>query len=99
MEKNFEQRTFQSLAVQLLTQSGGRPLKAEFLGPARVEVTVRGLAASVAALAPSEVRPYLDISNIDKPGIYEVSAGCYVKGDGLDVKEIRPALVKIKITE
>jgi|GEM_PF-1108422 len=99
VEKNYEQRTFQSLPVQLLTQSGGKPLKTEFLGPARAEVTVRGLAGSVAALVPAEVRPYLDISHIDKPGIYEVSAGCYVKGDGLDVKEIRPALVKIKITE
>ncbi len=99
VEKNYEQRTFQSLPVQLLTQSGGKPLKTEFLGPARVEVTVRGLSGSVAALVPAEVRPYLDISHIDKPGIYEVSAGCYVRGDGLDVKEIRPAQIKIKITE
>ncbi len=99
VEKNYEQRTFQSLPVQLLTQSGGKPLKTEFLGPSRVEVTVRGLSGSVAALVPAEVRPYLDISHIDKPGIYEVSAGCYVRGDGLDVKEIRPAQIKIKITE
>lgn len=99
VEKNYEQRTFQSLPVQLLTQSGGKPLKTEFLGPARVEVTVRGLSGSVAALVPTEVRPYLDISHIDKPGIYEVSAGCYVRGDGLDVKEVRPAQIKIKITE
>lgn len=99
VEKNYEQRTFQSLPVLLLTLSGGKPLKTEFLGPSRVEATVRGLAGSVAALVPAEVRPYLDISHIDKPGIYEVSVGCYVKGDGLDVKEIRPALVKIKITD
>jgi len=99
VEKNYEQRTFQSLPVLLLTQSGGKPYRTEFPGPARVEVTVRGLAGSVAALTPAEVRPYLDISHIDKPGIYEISTGCYVKGDGLDVKEIRPALIKIKITE
>ena len=60
---------------------------------------MRGLAGSVSTLLPGEVRPYLDISHIDKPGIYEVSAGCFLKGDGLDVKEIRPAQMKIKITE
>lgn len=97
--KNFEQRTFLSLPVQLLTQSGGKQFKTEFLSQPRVEVTVRGLAGSVSALTPAEVRPYLDISHIDKPGIYEISAGCYVKGEGLDVKEIRPALLKVKITE
>jgi len=99
VEKNYEQRTFQSLPVLLLNQSGGKPYRTEFLGPSRVEVTVRGLAGSVAALTPAEMRPYLDISHLDKPGIYEISTGCYIKGSGLDVKEIRPALIKIKITE
>ncbi len=99
VERNYEQRTFQALPIQLLTQTGGKLLKTELLGPGRVEVTVRGLAGSVATLVPAEVRPYLDISHIDKPGIYEISTGCYVKGDGLDVKEIRPALIKVKITE
>ena len=99
ISRNYEQRTFQSLPVVLLTQPGGKPFKTEFPGPSRVEVTVRGLAGSVSTLLPGEVRPYLDISHIDKPGIYEVSAGCFLKGDGLDVKEIRPAQLKIKITE
>ena len=99
ISRNYEQRTFQSLPVVLLTQPGGKPFKTEFPGPSRVEVTVRGLAGSVSTLLPGEVRPYLDISHIDKPGIYEVSAGCFLKGDGLDVKEIRPAQMKIKITE
>jgi YbbR domain-containing protein len=97
--KNFEQRTFQSLPVQLLTQSGGKQFKTEFLSPTRVEVTVRGLAGSILALSAAEIRPYLDISHIDKPGIYEITVGCYVDGEGLDVKEIRPALLKMKITE
>lgn len=97
--RNFEQRGFPSLPVQLLTQAGGKPFKVEFLNGPQVEVIVRGLAGSVSALSAAEVRPYLDISHIDKPGIYDISVGCYVKGEGLDVKEIRPALLKVKITE
>lgn len=99
VERNFEQRSFPSLPVQLLTQAGGKQFKTEFLSTPEVQVAVRGLASSVSALSAAEVRPYLDISHIDKPGIYEISVGCYVKGEGLDVKEIRPALLKIKITE
>ncbi len=97
--KNFEQRTFQSLPVLLLNRPGGSPLKTEILSSARIEVTVRGLAGAVLALTPNEVRPYLDISHIDKPGVYEISAACFIKGDNLDVKELRPALLKVKITE
>ena len=97
--RNFEERSFPSLPVQFLTQAGSSRFKTEFLGSPQVEVVVRGLAGSVSALSAAEVRPYLDISHIDKPGIYEISVGCYVKGEGLDVKEIRPALLKVKITE
>lgn len=97
--RKYEQRTFSSLPVALLTQPGGRPFRTEFTGPSRVDVTVRGLAGSVSALLPGEVRPYLDITHIDRPGIYEVSTACFLKGDGLDVKEIRPSQIKIKVTE
>ena len=97
--RNFEQRSFAALPVQLLTHAGGKQFKTEFLSSPQVDVVVRGLAGSVSALSASVVRAYLAISHIDKPGIYEISAGCYVKGEGLDVKEIRPGLLKVKITE
>ncbi len=98
--RNFERRVFPDMPVMLLSNSaGGRNVKIEVLDKPRVDVTVNGLAQGVAALRSSEVNPYLDISALNEPGVYTVTVGCYVKGDGVDVKEISPENIRVKVTK
>ena len=39
------------------------------------------------------------MSKLTEPGIYTVSISCYVKGDRLDVKDIVPDKIRVKITD
>ena len=65
----------------------------------RVTVTIYGQQSSTLALQPEEVKPYIDVSKLTEPGIYTVSISCYVKGDRLDVKDIVPDKIRVKITD
>ena len=97
--RNYERRIFQDMPLLLLSEPGGnRRFQVEVLDKPRVDVTVSGLAQPVSALRTGDVKVYLDISRLSEPGIYTLPVGCYVKGDSLDVREIYPEQIKVKIT-
>ncbi len=97
--RNYERRVFKAVPVSLLSEPGSnRRVNVELVGSPRVDVTVSGLGGPVSELRFEEIKPYLDVSKLADPGIYTVPVGCYVKGDSLDVKEIYPEQIQVKIT-
>lgn len=99
--KNYIYRRFESLPVLFLAQPGSdQHRNFELVEPnKRVTVTIYGQQSSTYAVQPEEVKPYIDVSKLTEPGIYTVSISCYVKGDRLDVKDIVPDKIKVKITD
>ena len=99
--KNYISRRFESLPLLFLAQPGSEQRRNfELVDPnKRVTVTIYGQQSSTLALQPEEVKPYIDVSKLTEPGIYTVSISCYVKGDRLDVKDIVPDKIRVKITD
>ena len=95
IEKNISTKTFPLLPLRVLDDNTRNSY--EFLTGARVEVTVTGLKSLVDALRQEDVKPYVDISTLNQPGIYNVDVGCWITANALEVKSIQPSTVKIKI--
>ena len=93
--KNISTKTFSFLPLRVLDDNTRNSY--EFLTGSRVEVTVTGLKNLVDALRQEDVKPYVDISTLNQPGIYNVDVGCWITANALDVKSIVPSTVKIKI--
>ena len=95
IEKNIRTKTFSLLPLRVLDDNTRNSY--EFLTGSRVEVTVSGPKQLVDALRQEDVKPYVDISTLNQPGIYNIEVGCWITANAVDVKSILPATVKIKI--
>ncbi len=95
IEKNISTKTFSLLPLRVLDDNTRNSY--EFLTGSRVEVMVTGLKSLVDSLRQEDVKPYVDISTLNQPGIYNVDVGCWITVNALDVKSILPSTVKIKI--
>ncbi len=99
--KNYINRRFDSLPLLFLAQPGsGSRRDFELVNPnQRVSVTIYGQQSTTLALKPDDIKPYIDISKFTEPGIYTVPVSCYAPGDRLDVKDIIPDKIRVKITD
>ena len=44
-----------------------------------------------------DLKPYVDISRFDKPGLYNVSVKCWSDRDGVNIRSIYPESISVKI--
>lgn len=95
IEKNISTKTFSLLPLRVLDDNSRNSY--EFLTASRVEVTVSGPKALVDRLRKEDVKPYVDISTLNQPGIYNIDVGCWITANAVDVKSILPSAIKIKI--
>jgi len=62
-------------------------------------ITVSGLKNAIEVMTADEIRPFVDISNIDKAGEYTLNVQCLLNNNGLSVKEITPTTVNVIVNE
>ncbi|MDD3885721.1 MAG: YbbR-like domain-containing protein, partial [Victivallaceae bacterium] len=100
IEKNYQDRRFASVPVALLSSPGAeKHLRYELLEPGMVEIELRGLKGAVSTLPRAAVRPFLDMEKYLEPGVYDVPVGCYFGGTEIEVKQLTPSSIKVKVSK
>lgn len=67
-------------------------------GTSHATVKVKGFVDRINAIKPDHVKPYIDISHLNSPGIYSVELGCWVSDNSIEVVKIEPSNIKVKIS-
>ncbi|MDD3118626.1 MAG: CdaR family protein, partial [Victivallales bacterium] len=92
-------RTFETLPIRIMTGVENAKMMVEFNSTPHVNVTISGLRGNINNLRPEMVRPYIDISGLDKPGSYSVDVGCWTDAKNTRVVSIYPRQVQVRLTE
>ncbi len=95
--RNIGTLTFPLLPLRLLDDMTQN--RCEFLTASRIDVTLSGPKGHLAKLHQDDVKPYIDISAFDQPGIYNMEISCWVKNNMFRVVKIQPSTVKVKISK
>lgn len=94
--KKFDSRGFDDLPIKPF---GFMPKTARII---KLDVTtafakVAGLKQAVELLTVDDLHPFVDISEIDKPGEYTLSVQCWSTNKDVWVKEIKPKTIQVTI--
>ena len=86
------------MPVRVLASSTDRTnLEYEIVSSPNVEITVSGLKNLIETMRKDDLKPYVDISRFDKPGLYNVSVKCWSDRDGVNIRSIYPESISVKI--
>lgn len=95
--KEYLSRTFKTIPIRILRSTGNSRLKAEFVSTPHADVVVSGVKGQIMQLKPKLIKPYVDISGLDKPGNYSVGVHCWVDFQDVSIKSIYPKQVQVKL--
>lgn len=96
--RSHEQRRFSSVPIRVLTATGAKNrFTIEIVSSPTVEITVSGIKNQIETMRKDDLKPYVDISRFDKPGLYNVSVKCWSDRDGVNIKSIYPESISIKM--
>lgn len=97
IKENIKKREFKLQRIRIMNDSPN--LRLEIIGSPHANITVSGPNDRIIALRPEQIKPYIDISNLNSPGIYSVDLGCWVAEKSIEVIKIEPQSVKVKISK
>ena len=98
IRKNIKTKDFKLRKILVMNDSSS--LMHEIIGgTVYAMIQVRGNNAQIDALKPEQIRPYIDISHLNSPGIYSVEVGCWIEDNSVKVIKIEPSKVKVKISK
>ncbi len=95
--KEFEIRKFKNIPIKPLgyiQNSNKMQIKTN-----NALVIVEGLKNIIEVTTSDEIRVFIDLSNIEKPGEYTLNVQCLLENNNLSVKEISPKTVNVLITK
>jgi len=93
VEKN-KPRAFDSVPIQVLFgRTGANALTIAKIQPESVTVLVD----SVPDISQTQVHPFLDLSDVTKPGVYTVDIKCWSDNDRIKVVEVIPAQATVTL--
>ena len=88
----------QSLPIRILEASGNDKLRFELLTSPHADITLSGVKDKIAKLKPELIKPYIDLSGLDKPGNYMADVRCWVDFPAIEILNVYPRQVQVKIT-
>ncbi len=94
--RNIGSLTFPLLPLRVLDDK--TPNSYEFMTASRIDVTLSGPKGALSQLKQDDIKPYIDISNLNQPGIYNVEVSCWVKNNTCQIVKIQPSNIKVKIS-
>lgn len=97
--KESDSRLFKNVPIRILKSSGFRRLSVEMLSAPNAEIGVYGPKGQLELMRDDEVKPYIDVSQFEQAGIYNVNVNCWLDRAGVAVKNIYPPSVRIKLID
>lgn len=94
--KKYDSRTFDALNIKPFGFMP-RTSRSVVFDIKTASVKVTGLKQAVELLTAENLHPFVDISEIDKPGEYTLSVQCWSSVDNMLVKEIKPGTVQATV--
>ena len=95
--KKYVSRTFKAVPIKPF---GFIPKERRLVvSPDLADVAIEGEKNEVELVTPEQIHAFIDLSSIDKPGEYTLNVQCWTTNKKLNVKEITPRTVNIKISE
>jgi YbbR domain-containing protein len=95
--KEYDVREFRNVKIKPFGYIPG--IKKITIQPDVSTIIVSGLKNVIEVMTTDEIRPFIDISTIDKPGEYTLNVQCLLDNSALNVKEIFPTTVNVKVSE
>jgi len=96
--KEYLSRTFKSIPIRVLRE-GDQKLRCDFVATPHTDITVSGPKGQISKLTDDRIRPYVDISTLDKPGSYMVDIRCWIDFPGVTVQGMSPRQAQINLTD
>ena len=97
--KESDARLFKNVPIRILKSSGFKRLSVEMLSAPNAEISVYGPKGLLELMRDDEVKPYIDISQFEQAGIYNVNVNCWLDREGVAVRNIYPPSVRIKLID
>ena len=97
--KESDSRLFKNVPIRILKSSGFKRLSVEMLSAPNAEIAVTGPKGQIELMRDEEVKPYIDISQFEQAGIYNVNVNCWLEREGVTVKNTYPQTVRIKLID
>jgi YbbR domain-containing protein len=96
--KQVEEKILKSVPIKILYPNMvKREFDAELLSTPHVDITVVGIISKIKKLSQGDFKPYVDISPLKKPGVYNVDIDCWASVEGIKIKKIHPKRIQLKI--
>ena len=93
-----EEKIIRAVPLKIMTSTkGDNYFDAELLSSANVDITVSGPKDKVEHVSVDQLKPYVEVSAFEKPGIYNADISCFCSLDGVKIKNIFPHQVQLKI--
>ncbi len=96
--KEYISKTLETLPIRIMTGLESAKFTFEFNSTPHVNVTLSGPRGVITNLRPEQIRPYIDVSGLDKPGSYTVDVGCWIDAKDAEVVAIYPKQVQVQLT-
>ena len=92
-------RTFKTLPVRILIPSASRQqaMTCEIVSNPTVDLEVSGAENVVNALRREDIFIFANISEFQKPGLYQIDLRCAIEKNGISASKITPAKVNVKL--
>ncbi len=97
--KSMDTKLFQNIIVNMLIgHSPANDYKIHLLTD-KVNITLGGLNSRLSALKIDQIKAFVDLSKITKPGIYELNVDCWIMDTGVSLKFIDPPIIKAEVID
>lgn len=97
--KAMDTRLFQNIIVNMLIDHTPVKYYKVHLLTDKVNVTLGGLNSRLSGLKLEQLKAFVDLSKISKPGIYDLSVDCWLMDPGVSLKFIDPPVIKAEIMD
>ncbi len=101
--RKYGSRNFTSLPLQIISSPEARSVFSyELQDLPRLDVSVSGPESQLNALRESNLRAFLDLSDLRTAGTYSISPGCLITGvneSELKIKSVRPEKINVKVNK
>jgi YbbR domain-containing protein len=64
-----------------------------------VNITLRGPNSQLEMLTNNQIKAFVDVSNFNKPGIYQVKVDCWVNDPRINVKFVEPVMLNVELLQ
>ena len=97
--KAMDTKLFQNVTVNMLIDHTPVKYYKVHLLTDKVNVTLGGLNSRLSDLKLEQIKAFVDLSKLSKPGIYDLSIDCWIMDPGVSLKFIDPPIIKAEIMD